>query len=164
MKTLLLMRHAKSSWSEPGLEDHDRPLNKRGKLAAPEMGKLLRKQGLIPDMILCSTARRSRETAEAVAKACGYEGKIEAQRDLYYSDAACYMDILRHLPDQAQRVLLVGHNPETEELLDVLTGNTERMTTAAIAHVDLPISHWNELTEALDVRLLNLWRPGETAD
>jgi phosphohistidine phosphatase len=161
MKTLLLMRHAKSSWSESGLGDHDRPLNKRGRQAAPEMGKLLRKQELTPDMILCSTARRSRETAEAVAEACGYEGKIEAQRDLYSSDADCYMDILRHLPDQAQRVLLIGHNPETEELLDVLTGNAERMTTGAIAHMDLPISHWQELTEALDVRLLNLWRPRE---
>lgn len=160
MKTLLLMRHAKSSWSNSGLDDHDRPLNKRGRQAAPEMGKLLRKQGLTPDLILCSTARRARETAELVAKACDYGGKIESQRDLYYSDAACYMDILCHLPDSAGRVLLIGHNPETEGLLEVLTGLHERMPTAAVAHVDLPISHWIELTEALDVRLLNLWRPG----
>ena len=164
MKTLLLMRHAKSSWSEPGLADHDRPLNKRGKQAAPEMGKLLRKEGLTPDLILCSTARRSRETAKAVAEACGYEGEIESQRDLYSSDAACYMDILCHLPDKASRVLLVGHNPETEELLEGLTGNVERMSTGAIAHMDLPITHWQELTEALDVRLLNLWRPRELGD
>jgi phosphohistidine phosphatase len=164
MKTLLLMRHAKSSWSVPGLEDHDRPLNKRGKQSAPEMGKLLRKQRLSPDLILCSTARRSRETAEAVAKACGYQGKIESQGDLYSSDAACYMDVLRHLPDQVKRVLLVGHNPEAEELLEVLTGIQERMTTAAIAHIDLPISHWQEMTEALDVRLLDLWRPREIDD
>jgi phosphohistidine phosphatase len=161
MKTLLLMRHAKSSWSQADLPDHDRPLNKRGKQAAPEMGRLLRREGLVPDIILCSTARRSRETAKAVADACGYEGEIESQRDLYYSDAACYMDILRHLPDQANSVLLVGHNPETEELLEVLTGNAERMTTAAIAHIDLPISHWQELTEALDVPLLHLWLPRE---
>lgn len=164
MKTLLLMRHAKSSWSEPGTPDQDRPLNKRGKQAAPQMGKLLHQEGLVPDLVLCSTARRSRETAEAVAKACGYAGKIEAQRDLYYSDAACYLDILRHLPDQAYRVLLIGHNPETEELVEILTGNAERMTTAAIAHMDLPISHWQELTEALDVRLLHLWRPREIDD
>jgi phosphohistidine phosphatase len=99
-----------------------------------------------------------------MAKACGYAGKIEAQRDLYYSDAACYLDILHHLPDQANCVLLIGHNPETEELLEILTGNVERMTTAAIAHMDLPISHWQELTEALDVRLLHLWRPREVDD
>ena len=74
MKTLLLMRHAKSSWSEPGLADHDRPLNKRGKQAAPEMGKLLRKEGLVPDLILCSTARRSRQTAEAVAASLRLRG------------------------------------------------------------------------------------------
>jgi len=164
MKTLLLMRHAKSSWSEPGLDDHDRPLNKRGKQAAPEMGKLLRKKELVPDLILCSTARRSRETAEAVAKACGYPGEIEIQRDLYSSDAACYMDILRHLPEAANRVLLVGHNPETEDMLDMLTGIREHMNTAALAHMDLPISHWQELTEALDVKLLNLWRPRELED
>lgn len=164
MKTLLLMRHAKSSWSESNTADHDRPLNKRGKQAAPQMGKLLHQEGLVPDMILCSTARRSRETAEAVAKACGYAGKIEAQRDLYSSDAACYIDILRHLPDQANRALLIGHNPETETLLEILTGSSERMTTAAIAHMDLPISRWQELTEALDVRLLHLWRPREIED
>jgi phosphohistidine phosphatase len=161
MKTLLLMRHAKSSWSESGLADHDRPLNKRGKQAAPEMGRLLRKEGLVPDLILCSTARRSRQTAEAVAQACGYEGTVESQRDLYYSDAACYTDILRHLPDRVNCVLLVGHNPESEELLEMLTGSAERMTTAAIAHIDLPIAHWQLLTEALDVPLLHLWRPRE---
>lgn len=161
MKTLLLMRHAKSSWSEPGFADHDRPLNKRGKQAAPEMGRLLRKEELVPDLILCSTARRSHQTAEAVAQACGYAGKIELQRDLYYSDAACYMDILCHLPDAVNRVLLVGHNPETEELLEMLTGSAERMTTAAIAHIELPIAHWQLLTEALDVPLLHLWRPRE---
>jgi phosphohistidine phosphatase len=164
MKTLLLMRHAKSSWNEPGLADHDRPLNKRGKQAAPEMGERLRREELTPDMILCSTARRARETAKAVAEACGYEGDIESQRDLYSSDAACYMDILRHLPDRAERVLVVGHNPEIEELLEVLTGNLERMVTGAIAHVDLPISQWKELSEALDVRLMNLWRPGDQTD
>jgi phosphohistidine phosphatase len=159
MKTLLLMRHAKSSWSDAGLADHDRPLNKRGKQAAPEMGNLLRTEGLTPDLILCSTARRARQTAKAVALACGYEGTIESQRDLYFSDASCYLDILRHLPDRVNLVLVVGHNPETEELVELLTGSAERMTTAAIAHLDLPISHWYELTEALDAPLVHLWGP-----
>jgi len=159
MKTLLLMRHAKSSWSETGLADHERPLNKRGKQAAPEIGKLLRTEGLVPDLILCSTARRSRQTAKEVALACGYEGTIESQRDLYSSDASCYLDILRHLPDRVNLVLVVGHNPETEELVEMLTGCAERMTTAAIAHLELPISHWPELTEALDAPLVHLWRP-----
>jgi phosphohistidine phosphatase len=159
MKTLLLMRHAKSSWSDAGLADHDRPLNKRGRQAAPEMGNLLRAEGLTPDLILCSTARRARQTAKEVALACGYEGTIETQRDLYYSDAACYLDILRHLPDRVNQVLVVGHNPETEELVELLTGSAERITTATIAHLELPISHWTELTEALDVPLVHLWRP-----
>ncbi len=159
MKTLLLMRHAKSSWSETGLADHDRPLNKRGRQAAPEMGNLLRTEGLAPDLILCSTARRARQTAKEVALACGYEGTIEAQRDLYYSDASCYLDILRHLPDRVNQVLVVGHNPETEELVEMLTGCDERMTTAAIAHIELPISQWHELNEALDAPLVHLWRP-----
>jgi phosphohistidine phosphatase len=164
MKTLLLLRHAKSSWKEPGLDDHDRPLNKRGKHDAPQMGKLIRKLDLVPDLILCSTARRAIDTAQAVAEACGYEGEVETQRDLYLSDTACYLDILQHLPDEVDRVMLVGHNPDMEELLVLLTDNAESMPTAALAQVELPISSWQELSEATDGRLKGLWTPRSSGD
>ncbi|HNT25291.1 MAG TPA: histidine phosphatase family protein [Anaerolineales bacterium] len=164
MKTLLLMRHAKSSWNHPETPDHDRPLNKRGKHDAPRMGRLLREQDLVPDHILSSTARRALDTARAVAEACAYEGEIEPQSDLYGSDAECYLDVLRHLPDAAGRVLVVGHNPIMEELVELLTGAIEPMSTGALAQVDVPITGWMELTEACDSTLVRLWTPRSLGD
>ena len=159
MKTLLLMRHAKSSWKQLSLADHDRPLNKRGKRDAPEMGDLMRKMQLVPHLVLSSTARRARDTARLVADACHYSGEIETHRDLYLSDTTCYLDILRCLPDEVNLVLVVGHNPDMEELLTLLTGNTERLPTCALAQVELPITSWVNLNEATDGRLQNLWLP-----
>jgi phosphohistidine phosphatase len=161
MKTLLLLRHAKSSWNQPELNDHDRPLNKRGKKEAPRVGSFLKANDLVPDMILSSTARRAHDTAQAVADESGFEGHIDLYQDLYLSDTACYLDILRRLPDDANRVLVVGHNPDLDELLTLLTDVTEHMTTAALAQVDLPISRWEEINEAADGRLQNLWSPRE---
>ena len=83
MKSILLLRHAKSSRKDPDLTDHDRPLNKRGKRDAPRMGRLLKKEHLVPDIIISSTAIRARSTAEAVAKASGYKGDITFNRSLY---------------------------------------------------------------------------------
>ena len=82
MKTLLILRHAKSSWNYPELSDYDRPLNKRGKRDAPRMGKFLREQKLTPDRILTSSAKRARRTASKVAKACGYGGKVKKIRHI----------------------------------------------------------------------------------
>jgi phosphohistidine phosphatase len=161
MKTLLLLRHAKSSWKQPDVNDHERPLNKRGKKEAPKIGKYLKENDLVPDLILSSTARRAHDTAQAVADESGFEGQIDLYQDLYLSDAACYLDILRRLPDDPRRVLVVGHNPDLEELLTLLTNVTEHMTTAALAVVDLPISSWQELNEATDGRMQNLWSPRE---
>ncbi len=157
MKTLLLLRHAKSSWEEPGLHDHDRPLNKRGKKDAPKVGRYLKENGLMPDLILSSTARRAQDTAYAVVKESGYNGEIDLHQDLYLSDSACYLDILRSLPDEVNRVLVVGHNPDLDELLTLLTDVTQHLKTASLAQVDLPISSWQELNEATDGRLQNVW-------
>lgn len=161
MKTLLLLRHAKSSWKKTGLPDHERPLNKRGKKEAPLVGKFLKTNSLLPDLILSSTARRAHETAQAVAQACGFDGQVDLYQDLYMSDPASYLDILRCLPDEANRVLVVGHNPDVEALLTMLTDVTEHMSTAALAIIDLPITSWQELNEATDGRLQNLWTPRE---
>ncbi|MFZ0896282.1 MAG: histidine phosphatase family protein [Candidatus Nitrosopolaris sp.] len=83
MKSVLVLRHVKSSWKHPELADHDRPLNKRGKLDAPLMGRLLKKKGLVPDNIISATAIRARATTEAVAKASGYKGEIFLDKSLY---------------------------------------------------------------------------------
>lgn len=159
MKTLLLLRHAKSSWDQPDLHDHDRPLNKRGKKEAPLVGKYLKDNDLIPDLVLSSTARRAHDTAQATAEESGFEGQVDLYQDLYLSDTSCYLDILRCLPDEAMRVLVVGHNPDLEELLTLLTDANEHLRTATLAQVDLPISSWQELNEATDGRLINLWSP-----
>ena len=159
MKTLLLLRHAKSSWKQPEQHDHERPLNKRGKKEAPKVGKYLKDNGLVPDLILSSTARRAHDTAQAVAEESGYPKAIEQNQDLYLSDTACYLDILRSLPDDINLVLVVGHNPDLEMLLTLLTDATHHLPTAGLARVDLPISSWQELNEATDGRLQSLWSP-----
>jgi phosphohistidine phosphatase len=161
MRTLLLLRHAKSSWDQPDLNDHDRPLNKRGRKEAPKVGKFLKESDLVPDLIISSTARRARETAQAVADESGYPGEIEFTQDLYLSDTDCYLDILQRLPDAINRVMVVGHNPDLDDLLALLTDVNEHMATAALAHIVLPISSWQELNEATDGRLQNLWVPRE---
>ena len=159
MKTLLLLRHAKSSWDQPELHDHDRPLNKRGQKEAPKVGQYLKDNDLVPDLVLSSTARRAQATAQAVVEESGFSGEIDLYQDLYLSDTAAYLDILRCLPDEATRALVVGHNPDLEEFLTLLTDATHHLTTAALAQVDLPITSWLELNEATDGRLQNLWSP-----
>src|SRR6266480_4882827 len=111
MKTLLLLRHAKSSWKQPELADHTRPLNKRGKKTAPRMGALLQDEDLIPDLIICSSAVRAYTTALLVAKACSYMGEINQTRSLYLAEPEDYVEVLRQVAEKHMRVLVVGHNP-----------------------------------------------------
>ena len=159
MKTLFLLRHAKSSWKQPEMHDHDRPLNKRGKKEAPKVGQYIKESDLLPDLILSSTARRAQETARSVAEESGFSKPIDLHQDLYLSDPACYLDILHCLSDEVNRVLVVGHNPDLELLLTLLTDVTTHLTTAALAQIDLPISSWQELSEATDGRLVSIWSP-----
>ena len=159
MKTLLILRHAKSSWKDSSLADHDRPLNKRGKRDAPRMGKLLREQDLVPDRIISSTAKRARNTAKAVAKACQCEGKVELTSEFYHAGPGSYLAVLQNVPDDDQRVMVIGHNPGMEALVTHLTGRMETMPTAALAHVELPIDQWMELDYEVQGGLLDLWRP-----
>jgi phosphohistidine phosphatase len=159
MKTLLLLRHAKSSWDDPEIADHDRPLAKRGRRDAPRMGALLREEELTPDLILSSTARRARKTAEAVAEESGYAGEIELHDEFYPGAPQDYLSALQKVWDEYQRVMVVGHNPGLEELLETLTGETLHLPTAALAQVTLPIEHWIDLDEETEGTLINLWRP-----
>jgi phosphohistidine phosphatase len=161
MKILLILRHAKSSWKYPELADHDRPLKKRGKRDAPRMGRLIEAEGLIPDKIISSTARRARDTAEAVAETCNYNGEIEFRREFYFSGYESFLTMLGELPDMNQTVMVVGHNPDLEELLDTLTGQYERLPTAALAQIKLPIHNWRDLDDDVKGELLNLWYPRE---
>ena len=160
MKTLLIMGHAKSS-KDTDITDHERPLNKRGKLAAPRMGRLLKEEGLKPDFILSSSAKRARMTAEAVADQCGYEGDIRVSTDLYATGPGAFIRAFQSIPDDAQRVLVVGHNPGLEELLEVLTGQVKTLPTASIVEVELPIHSWRDISEETKGNLVFLWKPRE---
>lgn len=159
MKTLLILRHAKSSWKHPELGDFDRPLNKRGRAQAPYIGCVLREESLTPDLIIASPARRARETAETVAASCGYEETVELEPSFYPGEPLDYLTALRGVPEPARSVLVVGHNPGLEELLEALTGAGEALPTAALAQVELPITNWRALNEDTEGKLVNLWTP-----
>jgi phosphohistidine phosphatase len=159
MKTLLLLRHAKSSWKHPALSDHDRPLNKRGARTAPVMGELLQDEDLVPDLILCSSAVRAHTTAILVAKACKYRGEILKTRKLYLAEPEEYLELLRQVEEKHGRLLLVGHNPGLEALLESLTGEAMPMPTAALACIELSLQRWRELDSSTEGRLVNVWRP-----
>ncbi len=161
MKTLLLLRHAKSNWEDDNLDDHDRSLSKRGMKDAPRIGIMLRAQGLLPDLILCSSAQRARSTAELAAETSGYGGEIRLSRELYAAPPTAYLEALRELPDSYQQVMVVGHNPGLEILLEILTGETEALSTASLAYITLPVEQWAELSSDTRGELVNIWRPKE---
>lgn len=161
MKTVLILRHAKSSWSNPGLADIDRPLNKRGKRDAPRMGAWLDAQELIPDLILSSPARRARKTAQAVSEYSSYDGEIETVPDFYPGDPYTFIDTLMSIPDEYQSVMIVAHNPGLEELLYALSGESARMPTSSLAQVELPLDSWRDLDDEIDGKLVNFWRVKE---
>jgi len=164
MRTLLILRHAKSSWKNAGLADHDRPLNKRGKQDAPRIGGVLREESLVPDLIISSSARRAQMTVEAVVAESGYTGEVRFSRGLYAAGWEAYLEALQVLEDEFKCVMIVGHNPDLEELLEVLTGEVEALPTAALSQVELNIDSWQELLHEADDpqgKLIALWRPRE---
>jgi phosphohistidine phosphatase len=164
MKTLLLMRHAKSSWKESNIPDHDRPLNRRGKHDAPLMGKLLRDQKINLDLIISSTALRAETTANLIAKAVRYKGKIILDKSVYNAEPMHLLNLLSNSSDEYNSILLVGHNPTMEETVQMITNSPEiTMATCAIAHLTLSIDAWTDLKEkqTFSSKLENFWTPKE---
>lgn len=162
MKTLLVLRHAKSSWKHPGTSDHDRPLNKRGKRDAPRMGRLVAARGLRPDVIVSSTARRARRTADEVARQSGYEGAVLLERRLYLARPDEIVDVVRGAGN-GRRVMVVGHNPGLEDLVARLA-RPETLPTAALAEIRLSIRSWRDLAVSSAGTLAGIWRPRELPD
>ena len=161
MKTLLIMRHAKSSWKDAELPDQERPLNKRGKHDAPMMGELIKDKELRPQVIYASTAKRAQMTAEEVSSACKFKGDVTYLENLYLAEAEAILDVLHTTPDEIERVLIIGHNPGLEGLLQMLSHRVESLPTAAIAYLALPISHWADLNDQVEGELVELWKPRE---
>ena len=158
-KTLLLLRHAKSSWDNAGLDDHDRPLNGRGRKAASRMGRVIQDQRLPVDLLICSTAVRAQETAERVLKQLVQKPIRLDREDLYHASPDQIAEILASIDDQVQCPLLIGHNPGFEEFLSTLTNSEVQFPTAALAQLEITIAHWHEFTLQTTARLKQIWRP-----
>lgn len=162
MRTLLVLRHAKSSWSDSSVADHLRPLNDRGQRDAPRVGQLLRHRRLTPDLIISSDAERALMTAEASAKAAGYVGEIRLDHRLYLAAPGEILAVLRGADEGAGIVMVVGHNPGLEGLVGQLTGEPAYLPTATLAQVVLPIDRWRDLDETTLGRLENIWQPKDS--
>lgn len=152
MKTVLILRHAKSDWGTPGQADFDRPLAKRGLEDAPRMGQVLALFKAIPQRILASPAKRARQTAQMVAQACGYEEAIQWEESFYEGGSADLIAALRRLPEAIERVLLIGHNPILEETVVSLctaaaNGGVIKIPTGGLVCLNFEISEWVEVAE-----------------
>lgn len=153
MKTLYLLRHAKSSWDDPGLKDEERPLNERGFRAATVMGLYFAQCGFRPDAILCSTARRALETLDQVRPRLAGKPALTIDKAIYRADSAALLEMVRGLPETASSALLIGHNPALEEFCQSLAGAgpkelraamAEKYPTGALALLVLPQGPWSE--------------------
>jgi phosphohistidine phosphatase len=154
MKTLTLLRHAKSGWNDPIKRDFDRPLNPRGRRAARVVGREMRSLGLSFDRIVASPARRVIETIEEVALAFGPLAPDYDQR-VYLASVATLVELVHETPDAIERLLLVGHNPGLEELALFLAGSEGALRaevqikypTSTLSEIELPVEHWSEAAE-----------------
>lgn len=156
MKTVLLLRHAKSSWDAPATPDFLRPLAPRGRKAAPRMATYMARAGLVPDRVLCSSARRAVETWELVAPALGEKVQVTVTEELYHASPARLLEMIRARPSDESMVLLIGHNPSFEDLALSLAGAGDskalealdrKYPTAALAVLEFDVGDWTGIRE-----------------
>ena len=149
MKTLYLLRHAKSSWDFEELSDHDRPLNNRGRKDAPQMGRELMSREVTVDLIVSSSAVRALTTATLVAKELEYDPeKIAVEEDIYKADKKELLSIIKNIPTQFDRVMLVGHNFSITELANLLSPDlVPTMPTAAVVCLTFECGTWAEISK-----------------
>jgi len=148
MKRLYLVRHAKSSWSEPGLGDFDRPLNKRGKHDAPRMGEHLRSVRQVhPDYVVCSTAKRVRSTAKRLLKALEYaKERVVWDERIYSGHSDDVLGMIRCIDNEHREVMVIGHNPDMTELAHVLTGaHIANVPTCGVVCIDFDVDSWADV-------------------
>jgi phosphohistidine phosphatase len=147
VKTLLLMRHAKSDWDAEYGSDHDRPLNERGTRSAKLMGRVLVEEGLQPGQVISSTALRAKTTAELAIAAGQWDAGLALDRALYEEGPRGVLGAAATAPE-VSRLMLVGHQPTWSMLVGALTGERTEMKTATVAVVDLDLESWAGLPEA----------------
>ena len=147
---LTLFRHAKSSWNNPGLADHDRPLSKRGKRDAPVMGARLAARGARPSAILSSTAKRALSTARRVAEALDYPiEEIRSSRRLYFAGTHQILRFIMEQPAEWPEIIVVGHNPGFTDLANLLLPGLrlDNLVTAGCVAMDFPADDWSEISQ-----------------
>ena len=154
MKSLVLIRHAKSSWGNPEVVDHERPLNDRGLRNAPEMGKRLKKIGVEYDALISSTALRAQQTAEIIANSIGWPiREISFGSNLYHASATELQNFISHLQDNSSRVVLFGHNPGMTNLVTNLWGlSIDNIPTCGLVRLEFSENSWKEVSSAIPVR------------
>lgn len=146
MKKIILVRHAKSAWNNPLLDDHDRPLADRGIADAPKMAKRLKKREIIPDLILSSTALRAAETAKITAKILDYPVKnILWEKGLFHASPNQILKIIRTQRDSADTIFVFGHNPGFNDLIGYLGGDLDNLPTSGQFGFKLNSMHWADL-------------------
>lgn len=145
MKTLFVLRHAKSSWEDADLADFNRPLNKRGLETAPLVGETIRRNKFQIGLIISSPAKRAEQTAILVKDAAGIEADIQFDDRIYEASSQRLLHIASEADDKFESLMIVGHNPGLEGLLKILTSEIEAMPTAALAIIDLKIDHWSDI-------------------
>ena len=166
MKGLYLIRHAKSSWDDPTLADHDRPLARRGRRAAKVMAQHLGRKGIAPELVLCSPSTRTRETLTRIAPGLGKHADVRIEPELYAASAAALLEVLHGVPDEVESVMLIGHNPGIQDLaLSLAPAGSEsarvrsKFPTAALATLQLNGS-WRELAPG-GAELVSFVKPKE---
>jgi phosphohistidine phosphatase len=145
MKTLFLLRHAKSSWKDKTLADFDRPLNSRGKRATQTLGAFFKKERVNPNLIISSCAVRARETIEAILHSSKTPSELRFDERIYEATAERLFEVVSEIEKAARSVMIVGHNPGLEELLAFLTGESRIMPTGALAKITFKDSNWNSI-------------------
>jgi phosphohistidine phosphatase len=145
MKTLLLLRHAKSSWDDVSLKDFDRPLNKRGLKAAPRVGAYMQKEKIRPDLVLSSPALRAKQTTTMVCEAGGFSSLATFDERIYEASPQQLFEVVAGIDDRIGMAMMVGHNPGFEGLLSALTGESHPMPTAALACIELKVEKWSDV-------------------
>lgn len=146
-RTLVLIRHAKSSWANPLQSDFERPLNERGREDAPEMGKRLKKAGIVPDLIISSSAKRTRQTAKRIAEEVGYDNnKITWEEKLYHCIPSVFEEIIQGIDKRVKTAFIVGHNPGITGFANQLSPEfaVDNMPTCGVVGVQIDAEEWND--------------------
>jgi phosphohistidine phosphatase len=157
MKTLYVIRHAKSSWDDSNLSDFDRPLNERGKRDAPRMGKRLKEREIAPGLLLSSPAKRAYSTAKRIGEVLNYKKEnIKLEEGLYHASDDKILEVVKNIPDKYDVVFILAHNPGLTDFVNLLSDSRdfiENVPTCGVVGFEFRISSWKEINKEKTKRL-----------